>query len=57
SDEDDELENNKALDNHIEKKILSLDINASHSIEQTNNTNLKSTSIPSWINDQVYGDK
>lgn len=56
---DEEKINNKNLDDHIERKILALDIDASHTIEQANDKNLQSncTKIPPWIHDQVYGDK
>ncbi|CAF4720333.1 unnamed protein product, partial [Rotaria sp. Silwood2] len=64
---DDENHNNKTIDDHIEKKIVVPDIDTSHSIHTDNQkiykNNIKikeqsiSTSIPSWINDQVYGDK
>ncbi|CAF3764929.1 unnamed protein product [Rotaria sordida] len=61
-DTDDEDENNQIIDDHVEKKIAAPDIDTSHSIHTDNNIKLTeqqqiSPSIPSWINDQVYGDK
>ncbi|CAF3693363.1 unnamed protein product [Rotaria sp. Silwood1] len=60
SDEDDDInENNKTIDDHIEKKISAPDIDTTHQI--TDNKKIieqhELSSIPSWFNDQVYGDK
>jgi len=63
----DENQNEKITDDHAEKKIGAPDIDTSHSTNIENETNNdedskiieqeKSVLIPSWINDQVYGDK
>jgi hypothetical protein len=58
-----ETQNEKITDDHVEKKIGAPDIDTSHStnIENEEDSEIieqkKSALIPSWINDQVYGDK
>lgn len=64
---DEEDNDNQIIDDRIEKKILALDINTTDSTnkhkKKHDNKNKKtieqkeSIPIPSWINDQVYGDK
>ncbi len=59
----DEIQNEKNTDDHIEKKIVAPDIDTRHSINIENKANNdiieqeNSAPIPSWINEQVYGDK
>jgi hypothetical protein len=63
----DEIQNEKNTDDHIEKKIVAPDIDTSHSINIENKADNdersviieqeSSAPIPSWINEQVYGDK
>ncbi|CAF1057204.1 unnamed protein product [Adineta steineri] len=62
-DTSDEIHDNAITDDHhVEKNIVvAPDIDTSHSINDDNKVTVieqeKSMSVPSWINDQVYGDK
>jgi hypothetical protein len=60
----DETTDVKGIDDHVEKKIMAPDIDTSHSSNVENDQDLKTTKqetmvlpTPSWIHDQVYGDK
>jgi len=60
----DENQDQKVNDDHVEKETIAPDIDTSHSTNVTDevkdNSNVeqeKSAPVPSWINDQVYGDK
>jgi hypothetical protein len=57
----DETEDEKTIDDHdVKKRIVAPDIDTSHSINNDDSEIIEQNSsapIPSWINDQVYGDK
>ena len=60
SDEDDtpdETEIRKVTDDAVEEKIAAPDIDTSHSEDTKIIQQETSGPIPTWINDQVYGDK